>query len=281
MPKRKIYANIYEFADFRKFLDEYQKNRSKIDNRFKRSEICRKLGLPNTRSFFNDVVKGRKDISSAFVERFVGVLELEDDEAQYFRALVKFNQSMIEKERDLLFDQLIALNKTPHKFVNPEEYTYYSEWHHSAIRALLDVFDIKDDYKLIGRSLLPAISPSKAEQSIQLLNKLGFIRKNKQGYWKPAVKAITTGPYAKDELVKQFQLKSLEMGKRALISFNNEPNSTSTMTLSMSPKIQQKIEERIQQLKKEIRSMVHKDTRPANVVYQLNMQFFPQSKRAK
>lgn len=279
MNSKSKYANIYEFADYRKFLEVYQANRSKTDKRFKRSDICRRLGLPNTRSFFNEVVKGRKDISPSFAERFVSVLDLDEDEAQYFRTLVRFNQSRMEKERDILFDQLIALNKTPHKFVGRAEYTYYSEWQHSAVRALLDVIDIKDDYKMLGRNLFPSISAKKAEESIRLLSKMGFIRRNKQGYWKPTIKVLTTGPYAQDEIVKQYQLKSLEIGKKALLSLKNEPNSTSTITLSMSPEIQKKIEERIQTLKKEIRSLVHKDSRPATVVYQFNMQFFPHSKR--
>ncbi|MBF0433365.1 MAG: TIGR02147 family protein [Fibrobacteria bacterium] len=279
MNDRNKFANVYEYANYRKFLEAYQTNRLKTDKRFKRSVICRRLGLPNTRSYFNEVVKGRKDISPSFAERFVSVFNLNENEARYFCTLVQFNQSKVEKERDLLFNQLIAMNKTPKKFVNKKEYTYYSEWQHSVIRALLDVMDFSNDYKTLTKNLFPTISETKAKNSIKLLKELGFIKKNKQGYWKPNSKVLTTGLYSQDEMVKQYQLKTLEIGKQALLTLKNEPNSTSTMTLSMSPEIQQKIEERIQNLKKEICTLVHKDPKPASVVYQFNMQFFPHFKK--
>ncbi len=275
----KNFANIYAYADYRKFLDDYQQSRKRVDKRFNRSKICHRLGLPNSRSFFNDVVKGRKNISSSFVERFVDVFELDVDEAQYFRTLVSFNQSGFDKEREILFEQLIALNKTPKKFMNPNEYAFYSSWHHSAVRAMLDILNIKNDYDKLGKSLFTSISAKNAEKSINLLKKLKLIRRNRHGYWKPSDKALTTGPYAQDELIKQYQLISLEKGKKTLLSVKHQPNSMSTMTISVSDYIRKKIETRIQNLKKEIISMVHKDSRPAEHVYQLNMHYFPHSRQ--
>src|SRR5947208_3140515 len=127
------YANIFEHADFRKFLLEYQTNRHAVDKRFSRLGICKMLGLPNTRSFFTDVLNGRQ-VSKNYAERFVKVLELDKDEAQYFRVLVQFNQAENENERELLFDQLISLNRTPKKFIDADAYAYFKEWHHGAVR---------------------------------------------------------------------------------------------------------------------------------------------------
>jgi len=104
--------SVYEYNNFRKYLSDYQNARQAHDPGFSKSALSRILGLPNTRSFFTDVLKGKK-VSGAFIERFIKVLELTKDEARFFRVLIMFNQAESAEERELYFDQLISLNKTP------------------------------------------------------------------------------------------------------------------------------------------------------------------------
>jgi uncharacterized protein (TIGR02147 family) len=270
------YANIYEYADFRKFLEEYQLKRQAVDKGFSRIGICKLLGLPNTRSYFTSVIKG-KMVSRTFVDRFIQVLELGKDEAQYFRVLVQFNQAESEGERELLFDQLIALNRTPKKFIDEKAYAFYKDWVHSAVRAMLDVIDIKDNPDILARRLVPAVPVKKIKESLALLADLGLIAKNDRGFWKATDKSITAGAYVQHELVKQYQLQSFELGKRAVYSPSGKPQNMSTLTLSMSAKMRDKLFQKLQKFKSEVRSMVHKDGDPATCLYQLNIQLFPQS----
>jgi uncharacterized protein (TIGR02147 family) len=275
-----IWANIYDYANYRKFLDDYQKARYAEDKTFSKNRICRRLGLPNTKSYFRDVLAG-KDITPAFIERFITAFELDKEEAQFFKVLVQFNQSANEQERELYFDQLISLNKTPSRFIDTKTYAYYKEWRHPAVRAALDVLDIKDEYRSLGTKFIPPITAKKVQQSIELLANLGLIKRNKSGFWKSTDKNLSAGFCAGNEIIKQYQLNRIEMGKQALLQAPPQVHRTFTMTLSMSTEIMEKLMERLQKLKSEIRSMVHKDTRPAEHVYQLNLQLFPQIKSKK
>ena len=99
--------NIFEFSDFRKFLEKYQNLRRAEDSSFARSQLCKELGLPNTRSYFNDIVKGTRNITVNYIERFVKILGMTQEEAQYFRILVYFDQSTYEQElRELLGSEM-------------------------------------------------------------------------------------------------------------------------------------------------------------------------------
>lgn len=270
------YANIYEYADFRKYLEEYQLKRQAADQGFSRIGICRLLGLPNTRSYFTSVLKG-KPVSRTFVDRFIQVLELGKEEAQYFRVLVQFNQAESEGERELLFDQLIALNRTPKQFIDEKSYAYYKVWVHSAVRAMLDVVEVKDNPDVLARRLVPAVSVKKVKESLALLAGLGLIDRNERGFWKATDKSVTAGAYVQHELVRQYQLQSFELGKRAVYAPSGKPQNMSTLTLSMSAKMRDKLFQKLQKFKSEVRSMVHKDGDPATCLYQLNIQLFPQS----
>lgn len=269
--------SIFDFADFRKFLEEYQTRRQTMDKSFTRSRFCRDLGLPNTRSFFNDIIKGTRPLSKTYVERFVRALNMSENEAQYFRVLVDFNQSEIPRERELLFDQLVSLNSTPTRLISPEEYEFYRHWHHTTIFSLLDVLEFTDDYAGLARRIFPAISAAEARESIALLKKLGLIRKTAEGVWKPTSKTLDTGSYVKSELVRQYQLQCLELSKRAMLLETRAPRNFSTVTLSISKAASELIEKKLQKFKSEARSIAHRESAPADRVYQLNIQYFPQA----
>jgi uncharacterized protein (TIGR02147 family) len=274
------FANIYNYANYREFLEEYQKNRYAVDKSFSRTKVCQRLGLPNTKSFFRDVLAG-KSISKNFVERFIQAFELDKKEARYFRVLVQFTQSQAEEERERLFDQLISLNQTPKRFIQSDSYAFYSARHHSLVRAALDVYTITDNYKYLGSRLIPPISAKEARSSLALLARLKMAKRNKKGQWLQTEKSASAGFCGKNELVKQFQLGKLEQGKKAMLSALNYPNQTLTMTLSLSGAMLEKLEKKVENFRAEVRSMVHKDENPAEQVYQVNVQYFPQSKPKK
>jgi uncharacterized protein (TIGR02147 family) len=269
---------IFEYIDFRKYLGDYYAARKAVDTAFSHSYICHRLGQANSKSYFNNVLKSRAPITAAFVDRFIGFLELKPDEAKYFRALVNYNQTMSPHEKEFFFDQLVRLNRTPHKIVDKSAYDYYKEWYHTAIRALLDIIDFKDDYKALASRLFPSISIKQARDSIDLLKRTGMISRNGRGFWKPTDKVIVSGNFIKDALVKQFQMKCLEHGKTVLASELDRGQRTMALTLSLSDEARGRITQRMEQFKSEIRSIVHKDEKPASRVFHLNLNLFPMSK---
>jgi uncharacterized protein (TIGR02147 family) len=270
-------VNVFEYVDFRKFLEAFHAARQAEDKTFTRSRFCKELGLPNTRSYFGDIVKGLKPLSKNYVERFVQVLGLDEEEGQYFRVLVEFNQSTYDKEREQLFDRLVSMNRTPRKFIPPDAYEFYRHWHHTTVFSLLDVIDFRDDHAALAKRIFPPITPGQARESLALLEKLGMVRRNEAGFWKPVAKTIDSGSYVQNELVKQYQLQCFELAKQAMLLKTKQPRNFSTITLSVSPQGHALIEKKLQKFKAEVRSIAHRESEPADRVYQMNVQFFPQS----
>jgi uncharacterized protein (TIGR02147 family) len=145
--------DIFAYIDYRNFLQDYYDKRKISDPGFTHTYICHRLGQENAKSYFNNVIKGRANVSSTFIDRFIVLLELKSDEAKYFRALVNYNQVASAHEKDFYFDQIIRLNHTPHRIMDINAYLFYKEWYHSAIRAILDLINFTDDYKLLSNKL--------------------------------------------------------------------------------------------------------------------------------
>lgn len=266
--------NVFAYNNFREFLSDYYNFRSVEDPNFTKAFICRELGLPNTRSFFNDILRG-KNITPVKLPLLVKLLELSKEESQYFRVLVNFNQSTDPDEKELLLDQLISLNRTPKEIVPPSVYAYYKEWHHSAVRAIINTFDFSDDYKLLSRMVMPSITAKQARESIRLLKQLRLIKKNEQGFYKPTAKVITTGAVAKDDIIKQYQSKTIEVARAAIFANHNQPKRVLTKVLSFSEDAYKQIEKRFNKFNAEITSIVHKDEKAADRVYHLDVMLFP------
>lgn len=275
MDKKKL-PTIFSYTDFRKFLHDYQIARYEIDNGYSKSSLCMRMGLLNSRSYFNDVLNGKK-VTPDFIERFLRVLDLDSDESKYFRVMVKFNQAENSNERELYFRQLIVSNKTQKQIVDLNTYEFYRKWYHVAIRTLLDTFDFSGNYTELSKKLIPQITVNQAKESIKLLSSLGLISKNADGIYKPTHKALATEDFVKDELIKQYQLQCIELAGKALFSNDKNPQEIYTNTISISSECLKQIQEELCKFKSVVCTLVNNDKNPADQVYQLNFQLFANS----
>ena len=139
--------DIFEYMNFRNYLNDYYKYRKDKEPVFTHASICFRLGQIRSKGYFNNVIKGQTNVTATFVNRFIELLELEGKEASYFRNLVHYNQTVCPTEKTFYFEQIIGLNKTPFRIVEKNIYQFYKEWYHGAIRALLDVVDFDEDIR--------------------------------------------------------------------------------------------------------------------------------------
>jgi uncharacterized protein (TIGR02147 family) len=266
--------NIYKYNNFRRYLFDYLEARVRIDKKFNKSTICKKLGIPNSRSYVNDVINGKK-VTPAYIERFISALELDRDESQFFRVLVKMNQADNSDEHELYFRQLIALNKTPKRLLDKNAYEFFGNWEHSTVRTMLDIVDCKDNYSLLADSIHLPITKKQIQASIKLLKKLELIAPDAHGNLKPSDKAVTTGEWGYDDLIKQYQSQWLDLAQKSVIKQSRLHQKFATNLLSISPKGYERLQERITQFFAEVRSLVNKDEDTADRVYFMALQLFP------
>jgi len=280
-PMDKSLPDIFKYFDFRKYLEDYRRMRKEFDPGFTHTYICHRLGQKNSKSYFANVVTGIKTVTQEFINRFIELLELDSDEASYFRVLVNYNQTVNSREKEYYLEQIMRQTIANSRLITREEYSFYKEYHHGVIRAILDMCDFSGDYKQLAAMVTPPLTPAQARKSIELLKSLKLICKNEKGFYKPTDKTVKTEEYVHDELIKQFQLQCLDMAKSSLLSNTDQPRDFSTNILSVSGEALKKIQVKLQKFRDEIRAIVHNDPRPADRIYQLDIQLFPNSKASR
>ena len=113
------FLDIYQFTHFRKFLEEYQVARVQAEPSFTRTEICNLLGLEKSRSYFADVLRGKK-VSPRMVAKFIEILELDKKEANYFETMVKLDQAKHDSARNSAMQELLKLHPNPQHILHED-----------------------------------------------------------------------------------------------------------------------------------------------------------------
>lgn len=271
--------DLYSYIDFRKFLADWQAFRQGKDPDFSKSEVSRQLGLPRTRSFFTDVLAGRK-VSSSFVERFLEILALDREEARYFRILVRFNQAETPEDRELAFDQLVGMTRVRRTELEQDSYDYYRHWWNGAIRALLATGDFTEAPAPIARRLRPAVTPGQVRDSLELLLRTGLVERGGDGFLRPVERHLATPERSRDALVKQLQIQQLGVVQSSLMAGDDPDRRVFTNTVSISESGAVLLLERADNFRRAVATIVQQDPDPLDRVLQITLSLVPVARKA-
>lgn len=208
-------------------------------------------------------------------------MNLNARESDFFENLVSFTQAKNLRERNYFFEKLNAIKsmrqgaKTVRE-TRKDQYEFYSIWYISVIRSLIDMHRFKDDYKWLAKSVYPRIKPKEAKKAVMVLEKLGMIRKRKNGFFEVVDKTITAGKEIVQLGLLNFQAQTTELALKAIQELPKEKRNISGLTLGISRKTYEAMCREIEAIQSKLLAMAEQD-KEADSVYQMNFHFFPVS----
>ena len=280
MPKEKITA----YSDYRLYLKDFFAEQKRLNPRYSHRLFALKAGFAST-GFFHEVAAGKRNLTSSALMRFGKAMKLDAQEQAYFECLVAFNQAKTVEEKNHHYARLMAFRGTRMDIVGAGRYEFYRHWWNTAVRELINCRPMKgvsrEDYAAIGQSLLPPISAAQARRSVELLLRLGFIKRAPEGTLRQTERFISTGsldPSAPTTLdVDNFQMAMLDLARKALDKRPRAGRDFSTLTLSLSAAGEAAARAEVAALRKRLLALAERD-RDADRVVQFNFQSFPLSK---
>ena len=257
--------------------------RKRANKAFSYRYFAKKAGI-NSVGLYKDVVEGRQHLGRSLIFKFSEALGHTKKEAEYFESMVFFNEAGSVEERTLFFKRMMACQKIKARIIDSTKYEYYHKWYYSAVRALVCISKFRDDdndYRKIAGILNPRIRPDEAKKALGVLERLGFITRNDEGFFVLTDAVVTTGVLKPDSTVialnvANFQKEVMGLANESLDRFGAERINLSTLTLGISEATMKAVKEELAALRDKIASLAENDTM-ADRVYQLNMQFFPMS----
>jgi uncharacterized protein (TIGR02147 family) len=273
--------SIFAYIDYRTYLADYYKQHKALSPAFSYQMLSDKAGFSN-RGFLHNVITGSKNLSKSSAVKLSQAMRLKPVESDYFENLVSFNQAKNLRERNYFFDKLNAIKcnlqgSAAMRELRRDQYEFYAAWYISVIRSLIDMHGFKNEFRKLAKDVFPAIKPKEAKKAVQILEKLGMIKKRKDGSFMVMDKIITAGREIVQLGLQNFHLQTLELAKKALQELPKDKRNISGLTLGISKKTYDAMCKEIEAFQARLLAMAEAD-RDAADVYQLNFHFFPVSR---
>lgn len=266
--------SVFDYIDYRTLLrDLYEYWRSQKDF-FSYRYIGRRVGFSSA-GFFTNILQGKRNISPQFVFKFAQLFEFSARETEYFEALVQFDQAKQHDQKKFHYEKILAMRKSKVGRLAADQYEYFDKWYYVAIRELLNFHPFKGDYADLARRVRPYIKPSEAKSAVELLVRLGLVRRTENGTYELTEKTVTSYPDVPLVAVHNFQHATMDLAKESIDRFSRNKRSVSTLTLSLSRETFQQIDEKLASFRREVMELVKNDPNTVDRVYQFNFQIYP------
>ncbi|MBF0430808.1 MAG: TIGR02147 family protein [Fibrobacteria bacterium] len=272
-------VDIFSYLDYRAFLKDIYDDKKKQGWQLSYRTLGKLVGF-NSAGFFTNIIKGKRGISSQIAGKFAEVFRLKIKEREYFEYLVQADQAKNQTQKKYYLDKAIALKKMKFKIKDVGTHQFYEKWYFSTIRELLGFMPFKGDCRTLAKTLYPSIKPRDAEKSIELLEKLKLIKKNKEGYYEQTDPFITSGDKITSANLAKFHMETAELAIRATDKCPIDQRNISTLTLGLSKEGYTEMVNKIRDFRQELMEIAKRDKKKARV-YHVNFHVFPLTKRKR
>jgi uncharacterized protein (TIGR02147 family) len=270
-------VNLFEFTDYREYLLRYYIEKKKANPRYSYQLLTRQAGFSN-RGFIHNVIKGTRNLSKLNCYKLSQALGHSAKEQDYFENIVAYAQTDNEKERSYFLKQAFQVaDKADVRLIEKDRYEYYSTWYHSAIRSLIDMLPVRNNYAQLSRRLSPSITASQVKESLKLLKRLGLIAKGSDGCYQLTGRHIRTSNEISRAAKNQFHIACAELAKNSIRNDPPDSRNAVSMTLGLSRKMYKDIVRETQSFITSIVNIVENNRDAPERVYQYELLLFPLS----
>lgn len=274
MRDRKGSVKIYDYTDYRVFLVEYYEEQKRMRRNFSYRSFAQDADVAV--SVYKDITSGRRNLTRNIAERYAQAMKLSGSESEYFYLLVDYGNNKCAHKRSDCYREMLKIRvRSGLTFVGLEHYHYFSHWYNPVIRELVTLPDFVESGEWIAQKLRGDITPHKAEESLKLLEKIGFLKRDSKKSLEQADPHISSEYEMASDILKNFQKEMIDRAQESLQDIPRDKREVSSLTLGVSYEEFAEIKRRIHTFKEEIFAYLSQGGASNETVVQLNFQLFP------
>lgn len=276
-------TDIFTFIDFREYLKTFYEYKKSVNPAFSYRYFAEKAGF-NNKGFLFNIIKGTKKITRTHCYQLSEALGHSKKETEYFENIVAYAQAKSEKERSHFLKEALRIVNSDNahiQMMRKDQFEYYSTWYHSAVRSLIDIMTVTDNYQELCSRLNSRITVPQVKKSIKLLERLELIAKDENGVYRLTHKIIRTSKEISRTARNQFHTDCIALADKALQTQPPESRNAVSITMGISDDAYRSIVEETQTFIQNLANIVNNDTRNPDRVYQYELLLFPLSTNKK
>lgn len=271
-----MWPDIFEFLDYQEYLRACFSAEKARDRLFSYRVFASCVGMDA--SLLVKILQGKRHLSQSGCKLMRDFLKLDARADDYFQELVAYSKAEGDAELRLHFERLLSLRPACAHRIEADCYRYFQFWYYPALRSSLDVMEYRHplDAELLGSRFKPTLRAEQVQEAMEVLQRLGLVRPDTNGRWIPATAHLSTGERWQSAAVREYQRQLSQLAAESLVQIPPKERDISTLTMALDSRQLEKIRAVLQEARQSI--VRHADSMPSSdcdVVYQLNIQFFP------
>ena len=268
--------SLFKYIDYRSYLEDYYNEKKRTMRSFSYRYFAMRAGIKSP-NFLKQIIEGERNLTRRTIDQFIKALNLNKKESQFFKNLVFFNQAKTAQEKQEHYSTMLhMMDYITENRLTIDHYRYFDKWYTSVLRELICLYDFKDNFSRIAKTVYPSISTIEVRESVALLLRLKLIAKQKDGTYRQTSAAIISDNPMVALARRSFNSAMLERARYANETIGRDERNISGITMGISKRCYDVILTEMAAFKERIKVIVNQDSK-SSWVYQLNMQLFPLS----
>ncbi len=276
---------IFDYTDYRAFLKDALQALKDRDAKFSQRWVLQRLGLRSS-GWLADLLAGRRKLSRPQASVFGQILAMTAREELYFQTLVDYDQAKTLPEKNRCYEKLLTFHEIPKDLVDPDRFEYFSHWWIPAVREYLLIEPFRGDAERLAKRLRPAITPEQAQHALEVLERLGMVKRYASGELRPSVEHVKKqSQFSAPVHYYRYIKAQIELGMGAMELIPKEERDISAVTLTLSEEGFATLREELKELRRRMVKLSEDENRKfwqgvdgdSRRVYQSVLQLFPVS----
>ncbi|MCF0222307.1 MAG: TIGR02147 family protein [Fibrobacter sp.] len=270
---------ISQYQDYRLYIQDYYIEK-KHKSSFTWRDFAKEAGFSSS-GYLKLVCDGKTRLTAEGAQKTAQAMKLGEFENHYFLLMVEYGNAKTFEKRKRAFEEMIALgNAQKVNVLGGDFYTYFGTWKNPVIRELAPVMPHAKPSEIADQCLME-ISAAQVVEVLDFLTKRGLLVKDKDGLYHQTDKTVSTGPMdVVPEAVRSMHRQMGDFAMRALEELPLSERSFSGLTMGIAQKDYEKILDEIVDFRRRVAAVVE-ESDETEIVYRLNLQFFPLTKNIK
>ncbi|MCB9495509.1 MAG: TIGR02147 family protein [Fibrobacteria bacterium] len=268
--------SLFEYDSYRRFLADFFRSRKEASRSFSYRSFARKAGFSSC-GFCHQVVSGDRNLTPEASEKMILGLGISGRRAEYFKALVRYEQSERKDEKEKAWAEVNHLRKDSAFFrANRSHWRYYEHWWLPVLRNLVVHAPWGGDLALLAELVDPPITEAQARQGVALLEELDLVERDPSGRWRQTTTLLSSADIPA-EIKVETRSETLRLGLESLTRHDPSVRHASYYTLGLRRASYLRLLEKIEELNTQAATLAA-DDQDVDRVYELAVLLYPLSK---
>lgn len=269
--------NIHRYLDYVTLLNDWYTYKKTGNNSFSYRSFALRAHF-KSKSYLSDILNGKRALSRKSIFNIANALQFTDSETEYFSYLVHFKHCKTATEKNIYWAHIKDC-QTPNlgQRKSFREFELLEHWYNVVIREIICLVDYQDDYKYLGRLVIPTVTAKQAKESVALLLEMGLVKREGNIFEQTSFELLVD-PELKRLATHNFQRDVIGQGIASLDQLKDEDRNTQVISFGSNAIVNKKVDALISKFVKDVYQLVQENPE-VDEVKQLNLQFFSLSKK--